>query len=84
MHDEPEKPRGFLFHWLANIFFAGIALYGGVLFGLEVPADWAVPIVILGALVLIPVTRRWERAGISKRQAQAAEAREDAPPEESA
>lgn len=69
-----EEPRGLLFHWVANMFFAGIALFSGVLFGLRVPTDKAVAIVVVGALVLIPVTRRWERTGMQKRQAEAAEA----------
>lgn len=67
-----EEPRGLLFHWVANMFFAGIALFSGVLFGLRVPTDRAVVIVVVGALILIPVTRRWERAGMQKRQAEAA------------
>jgi threonine/homoserine efflux transporter RhtA len=67
-----EEPRGLLFHWVANMFFAGIALFSGVLFGLEVPNDKAILIVVVGALILIPVTRRWERTGIQKRQAEAA------------
>lgn len=69
-----EEPRGLLFHWVANMFFAGVALFSGVLFGLEVPTDKAVAIVVMGALILIPVTRRWERNGMQKRQAEAAEA----------
>lgn len=69
-----EEPRGLLFHWVANMFFAGVALFSGVLFGLDVPTDKAVAIVVLGALFLMPVTRRWERSGMQKRQAEAAEA----------
>lgn len=69
-----EEPRGLLFHWVANMFFAGVALFSGVLFGLDVPTDKAVAVVVLGALILIPVTRRWERSGMQKRQAEAAEA----------
>lgn len=69
-----EESRGLLFHWVANMFFAGVALFSGVLFGLDVPTDKAVAIVVLGALLLIPVTRRWERTGMQKRQAEAAEA----------
>jgi threonine/homoserine efflux transporter RhtA len=68
-----EEPRGLLFHWVANMFFAGIALFSGVLFGLEVPKNSAFLIVVVGALILIPVTRRWERTGIQKRQAEAPE-----------
>lgn len=82
MQDEPEEPRGILFHWVANIFFAGIALYSGILFGVAIPSDRAVMLIVVGALALIPVTRRWERAGISKRQAQAAASPEDASPGE--
>ncbi len=70
-----EEPRGLIFHWVANMFFAGVALLSGVLFGLDLPMDRAAPIVAVGALVLIPVTRRWERTGIQKRQTQAAEER---------
>lgn len=69
-----EEPRGLFFHWVANMFFAGVALFSGVLFGLDAPTDKAVAIVVLGALLLIPVTRRWERTGMQKRQAEAAEA----------
>jgi hypothetical protein len=76
-----EQPRGVIFHWVANMFFAGIALFSGILFGLEVPKDTVLPIIVFGALILIPVTRRWERSGISKRQAQAAQAGEDRPGE---
>jgi hypothetical protein len=68
-----EEPRGLLFHWVANMFFAGIALFSGVLFGLEVPKDKAFLIVVVGAAILIPVTRRWERTGMQKRQAEAAD-----------
>lgn len=78
-----EEPRGILFHWVANMFFAGIALFSGILFGLEVPKDWAFVIIVVGALILIPVTRRWERGGIDKRQVQAAEAKEQDFPEDS-
>lgn len=78
-----EESRSLLFHWVANMFFAGIALFSGVLFGLKVPADKAVLIVVVGALVLIPVTRRWERTGIQKRQEQSGEATGDNSPETS-
>ncbi|CAN5880994.1 hypothetical protein BH23ACT12_BH23ACT12_19520 [soil metagenome] len=67
-----EEPRGLLFHWVANTFFAGVALYSGILFGVEVPKDKALSIIVVGALILIPVTRRWERTGMRKRQDQAA------------
>jgi hypothetical protein len=69
-----EEPRGLLFHWVANMFFAGVVLFSGVLFGVEVPTDKAIAIVVFGALLLIPVTRRWERTGMQKRQAEAPEA----------
>lgn len=78
-----EQPRGLLFHWVANMFFAGVALFSGVLFGLQVPTDKAVLIVVVGALVLIPVTRRWERTGMAKRMAQVDEAPGADSPEES-
>ncbi|HEX2179249.1 MAG TPA: hypothetical protein VHL54_06990 [Actinomycetota bacterium] len=76
-----EQPRGVIFHWVANMLFAGIALFSGILFGLEVPKNLVLPIIVLGALTLIPVTRRWERSGIRNRQAQAAQAGEDRPGE---
>lgn len=65
------------------MFFAGIALAGGMLFGLKVPQDRAVLIVVVGALILIPITRRWERTGIQKRHVQAGELRGNDHPEES-
>jgi hypothetical protein len=76
-----EQPRGVIFHWVANMFFAGIALFSGILFGLEVPKNMVLPIIFLGASMLIPVTRRWERSGIRSRQAQATSAGEDRPGE---
>lgn len=76
-----EQPRGVLFHWVANMFFAGVALFSGILFGLELPKDKVWPIIVSGALILIPVTRRWERSGIHKRQALAAQTEEDRPRE---
>lgn len=81
--DVEEEPRGLLFHWVANMFFAGIALYSGVLFGLEAPLDRALVIIVVGALILIPVTRRWERTGMQKRQAEAAEEPDSGSSEES-
>lgn len=72
-----EQPRGVLFHWVANMFFAGVALFSGILFGLELSKDRVLPIIVLGALILIPVTRRWERSGIHKRQSLAAQREED-------
>jgi hypothetical protein len=78
-----EQPRSLIFHWVANMFFAGVALLSGVLFGLRLPTDTAILIVVLGALVLIPVTRRWERTGIEKRVAQVDEAPGADSPEES-
>lgn len=76
-----DQPRGILFHWVANMFFAGVALFSGILFGLELPKDKVLPIIVLGALILIPVTRRWERSGIHKRQSLAAQTEEDRPRE---
>lgn len=68
---DQERPRPLFFHWLANMFFASLALAGGILFGERVPPDAvrALPIVIptIG-LLLIPLTRRWERKGIERRQ----------------
>jgi hypothetical protein len=78
-----EESRGLLFHWVANMFFAGIALFSGVLFGLEIPVEKAILVVVVGALILIPVTRRWERTGIQKRQAEAAGEPDGASSEES-
>lgn len=67
-----EHPRGVLFHWVANMAFAGIALGAGVLFGLQIPegrASWVVAIIALVGFVMIPLTRKWDRDGIAKRQA---------------
>ena len=69
-----EKPRPLLFHWFANMFFASLALGGGILFGERVPPDRVrlLPILIPAiGLLLIPLTRRWERSGIEKRRAEA-------------
>jgi hypothetical protein len=64
------KPRGVIFHWAANIVFATLALTAGVLFGERIPRDklglWVLIIVLVG-LLLVPVTRRWERTGIENR-----------------
>jgi hypothetical protein len=78
-----EESRGLLFHWVANMFFAGIALFSGVLFGLEIPMEKAILVVVVGALILIPVTRRWERTGIQKRRSEAAAEPDGASSEES-
>ena len=78
-----EEARGILFHWVANMFFAGVALFGGIAFGLEVPKGTVVPIIVVGALALIPVTRRWERSGIERRKVQAGEVQGKDFPEES-
>jgi hypothetical protein len=69
-----EKPRSLVFHWVANMFFATLALGGGILFGERVPQDRVglLPILIPAVgLALIPLTRRWERMGIEKRKAEA-------------
>ncbi|HEX2259911.1 MAG TPA: hypothetical protein VHJ40_09255, partial [Actinomycetota bacterium] len=46
------------------------ALTAGVLFGERIPRDklglWVL-IIVLVALLLVPVTRRWERTGIENR-----------------
>jgi uncharacterized membrane protein YfcA len=64
------KPRGVIYHWAANIVFATLAVSAGVLFGERIPRDkfrlWVL-IIVLVALLLVPVTRRWERTGIEKR-----------------
>lgn len=64
------------------MFFAGLALGGGILFGERVPADAVrlVPLMIpvIGAL-LIPLTRRWERMGMDKRKAAAQSQRNENP-----
>lgn len=65
------------------MFFAGVALFSGVIFGLRIPTDRAILIVVVGAFVLIPLTRRWERTGIEKRMAQVDEATGADSPEES-
>ncbi len=64
------KPKGVIFHWAANIVFATLALTAGVLFGERIPRDklglWVLIIVVV-ALLLVPVTRGWERTGIENR-----------------
>lgn len=68
-----EKPRGILFHWVGNMFFAGLALAGGIIFGERVPQSrlGLLPILVPAiGLLLIPVTRRWERIGIERRKAE--------------
>lgn len=64
------KPRGVIFHWAANVVFATLALTAGVLFGERIPRDklglWVLIIILVG-LLLVPVTRRWERTGIENR-----------------
>lgn len=68
-----EQPRGILFHWMANMAFAGIALGAGVLFGLRIPGDRVslmVAIIAFVAFLMIPLTRKWDRDGIAKRQEQ--------------
>lgn len=70
-----EQPRGILFHWMANMAFAGIALGAGALFGLRVPGDrmgLVFAAIASVALLMIPVTRKWDRDGIAKRQAEQA------------
>jgi hypothetical protein len=65
------RPRGVLFHWVANIFFASLALLAGVIFGERIPREkygLVFVIIALGALLLVPLTRSWERAGIEKRR----------------
>jgi hypothetical protein len=66
-----EKPRSVFFHWVGNMFFASLALAGGILFGERVPANrlGLLPILVPAiGLLLIPLTRRWERKGIEKRK----------------
>lgn len=71
---DQERPRPVLFHWVANMVFAGVALMGGVLFGERVPPETLrllpVMVPVIG-LLLLPITRRWERLGMEKRKAQA-------------
>ncbi len=65
------RPRGVLFHWVANIFFASLALFAGMLFGERVPRErfgLVFVIIALAALILVPITRSWERSGIEKRR----------------
>lgn len=68
-----EQPRGPLFHWVANMTFAGIAVGAGVLFGLRVPENrvsLVVAVIALVAFLMIPLTRRWDRDGVATRQAE--------------
>ena len=68
-----EKPRGLLFHWVGNMVFACLALAGGILFGERVPENRVglLPILVPAiGLLLVPVTRRWERMGIERRKAE--------------
>ena len=69
MQKQPQ--RSFIFHWLANILFASVALFAGLIFGEKIPRDklgMAFAGVALVALAMVPLTRRWEKAGIAKRQ----------------
>ena len=69
--DIDSRPRGVLFHWVGNIFFASLALFGGVLFGERIPRErfgLVAVIIALVALLLVPITRSWERSGIEKRR----------------
>jgi hypothetical protein len=68
-----EKPRSVLFHWVGNMFFVSLALAGGILFGERVPANrlGLLPILVPAiGLLLIPLTRRWERKGIERRKSE--------------
>lgn len=81
---QDEQPRGLLFHWVANILLATLAVFSGVLFGERIPRNrlgLLAAAVMVAGLLLIPLTRRWERAGIRKRQADA-QAQGDDPPKE--
>lgn len=65
------RPRGVLFHWVANIVFASLALFAGVIFGERIPREkYGLVFFIIAsvALLLVPLTRSWERAGIEKRR----------------
>ncbi|MGI8427207.1 MAG: hypothetical protein ACR2FO_07940 [Actinomycetota bacterium] len=68
----PERPRSFAFHWIVNILLATLALFAGALFGERIPKD-KLGLAFMGvaavALALVPLTRRWENAGIEKRRA---------------
>ena len=67
----PDQPRSFTFHWIVNIVLASLALFAGALFGERIPKD-KLGLAFLGvvavALALVPLTRRWEHAGIEKRK----------------
>lgn len=68
-----DQPRGILFHWVANMAFAGIALGAGILFGLRIHegrASLMFAIIALVGFLMIPLTRKWDRDGIAKRQAE--------------
>ena len=64
------------------MFFATLALLGGIIFG-ERPSNTFIgllPFVVpLIGLALIPVTRRWERMGIEKRRAEGKSRPKDRP-----
>jgi hypothetical protein len=80
-----EQPRGLLFHFVFNMVFASLAIGAGALFGERIPKD-KLGIVFLGvaliALLLLPVTRRWERSGIAKRAAEKGPAAQNKRPAE--
>lgn len=68
-----DQPRGILFHWVANMAFAGIALGAGILFGLRIHegrTSLMFTIIALVGFLMIPLTRKWDRDGIAKRQAE--------------
>lgn len=68
------------------MFFAGLAIAGGAAFGERISQQtlrWLIPAVVLGALALVPITRRWEAGAIAKRAEQRSQPSEDRvdPPE---
>ncbi|MGH2771997.1 MAG: hypothetical protein ACRDIU_02505 [Actinomycetota bacterium] len=77
--DAKQPSRGFVFHWVANIFFASVALLGLIIFGERIPRDMfglVFTAVVAIALVMVPLTMSWEKAG-NERRRRAATARID-------
>lgn len=62
------------------MFFAGVAIAGGAAFGERLSQQslrWLIPAVVLGALALVPLTRRWEAGAIARRAAERSDTGQD-------